>query len=188
MELFKNIRLKIGKSILARKIASKKRKVFYSDFSQVKKIGIVWDASKHEDFERLSKFYQKMHEKNINVSIISYFPEKALPDKYTAIRYLTCLRKEEIGFFNNPCSAEAINFIKNPFDILIDINFKKILPLQYISSLSDARFKVGLSDPDPDHSPFDLMMDIVKPVDIENYLNQVIHYLEMMNSVKAKTI
>ena len=62
MELFKNIRLKIGKAILTRKMARTNRKVYYSNISLVKKIGIVWDASKPDEFTSLSRFYQKMHE------------------------------------------------------------------------------------------------------------------------------
>ena len=181
MELVKNIRLKIGKAILTKKMARTKRKVYFSNFSLVKKMGIVWDASKPEDFTCLSRFYQKMHERNIEVKILCYFPGKELPDQYTAIRYLTCIRKKEINFFYHPVSSETENFISNRFEILIDINFKKLFPLQYISSLSNAGFKVGLFESETMSTPFNLMMEIKKPVDIENYLNQVINYHEMIN-------
>jgi len=182
MELFKNIRLKIGKAILTKKMARTKRKVYYSNISLVKKIGIAWDASKPEDFACLSRFNQKMHERNIEVKILGYFPGKNLPNQYTAIRYLTCIRKGEINFFYHPVSSETNNFISNRFDILIDINFEKLVPLQYVSSISDARFKIGLFESETINNPFDMMMEIKNPVDVENYLNQVIHYLEMINS------
>jgi hypothetical protein len=56
------------------------------------------------------------------------------------------------------------------------------LPLQYISSLSNAGFKVGLFDSETIDTPFDLMMDLKGPVNVEDYLNHVVHYLEMINS------
>ena len=34
---------------------------------------------------------------------------------------------------------------------------------------------------------FDLMMEIKNPVDIDNYLTQVIHYLEMIKDKSNKT-
>ena len=136
MELFKNVRLKTGRAFLAKKMARMKRKVYYSDIKLVKNIGIVWDASITSDFAGLSRFYQKMHERNIEVKILGYFPGKDLPDQYTAIRYMTLIRKKELNLFYHPVSSEASAFIKNRFDILIDINFKKLLPLQYISDLS----------------------------------------------------
>lgn len=188
MELFKNIRLNIGKRILTKKISRTKRKVFYSNFSLVKSIGIVWDASRSADFASLSKLHQKMHDRNIEVKILGYFPGKNLPDQYTAIRYLTFIRKKELNFFYHPVSSESNTFINNRFDILIDINFRKTFPLQFISALSSALFKVGLFDSETSECPFDLMMEIKNPVDIDNYLVQVIQYLEMINCGTAKTV
>ena len=186
MELFKNTRLKIGKALLAKKLARSKRKVYYSNISQVKKIGIVWDASKPHEFTSLSRFHQKMAEKNIEVKIFGYFPGKNLPDQYTAIRFLTCIKNNELNYFYHPVSSESSTFIHKRFDILIDINFNKLFPLHYISSLSSAGFKVGLLDSESTDAPFDLMMDIKTPVDIDNYLNHAIKYLEMINAEKVK--
>jgi hypothetical protein len=188
MELLENIRLKIGNIILKNKLAHSKRKVRYSNMNQVKNIGIVWDASKTEEFASLSKFYQKMHESNIDVKILGYFSGKNLPNQYTAIRFLTCIRKNELNTFYHPVSSETSTFINNHFDILIDINFNKLLPLQYISSLSNAGFKVGLFEPENGNTPFDLMMEIKGPVNVENYLIQVMHYLEMINSGTVKKV
>jgi len=182
MELFKNLRLNFGKSILAKKEDKTARKVFYSNFQMIKSIGIIWDASVTADFAALSRFYQKMHEKNIDVKILGFFPGKELPDQYTAVRYLTCLRKTDLNLFYHPVSSESENFIRFKFDILIDINFKKLLPLQYISSLSNASFKVGLFDSESTVSIFDFMMEIKNPVNVDNYLNQIVLYLEMINS------
>lgn len=182
MELFENTRLKIGHSILSKRIANLRRKVFYSDIAQIKKIGIVWDASKTSDFSSLSKFFQKMHERDIDVKILGYYPEKELPNQYTAIRYLSCIRRKEVNFFYIPVSTEADVFISTKFDVLIDINFEKSFTLLYISSMSLANFKVGLFDSESGEKTFDLMFELKKPVSIENYLEQVIHYLEMIKS------
>jgi len=186
MELFKNIRLKIGKALLRRKLKKKKRKVYYSNISMVKSIGIIWDASRPEELQFLSGFYQKMHERKINVKILGYFPGKELPDQYTAIRYLTCIKKSELNLFYHPVSPEISTYLENRFEILIDINFNNLFPLQYISTLSNSGFKVGLFESETIDTPFDLMMEIKTPVDIESYLNQIILYLEMINSGDSK--
>ena len=93
MEMFKDIRLDRGNAILRKKMARMKRTRFKGNISNAKTIGLVWDASNPEELPILSHFHQKMAEKNIDVKIISYFPGKNLPDKLTAIRYLTCLKK-----------------------------------------------------------------------------------------------
>jgi hypothetical protein len=182
MELFKNIRLKIAGVLLRKRVARSNRKMIYSNFSKVKSIAVIWNASKLKEFQALTRFHQKMHDRNIDVKILGYYDGKSLPDQYTAIRYLTCIRETEINLFFIPESNEIKSFINNKFDVLIDINFEKLFSLIYITNLSKASFKVGLFEADASHIPFDLMMEIEKPVDIDNYLNQVIQYLEMINS------
>lgn len=187
MELFKNIRLKIAYSRLSRKSAKLRRKVTIRNLNSIKSIGIVWDASKQEDFPVLVRFYQKMLERNATVTIIGYFPGTVLPDKYTALRYFTCIKSQELDFFYIPKSEDAEIFIHQQFDILIDINFERIFPLLYISTLSIACLKVGIPFPDAETAPFDLMIDIKKPVNVDKYLEQVLHYLNIINSEPVKT-
>jgi len=182
MEFFRNTRLKIARSILRRRVARSSRKMTYNNFARIKTIGVVWNASKHEEFPLLARFQQRMHERNIDVRILGYYQGKHLPDKYTAIRYLSCLRNSEINLFYIPESIEAKTFIGNRFDILIDINFEKIFPLVYITRLSNASFKVGLFEVEGNDTPFELMMEIKSPVNVEEYLKQAIQYLEMINS------
>jgi len=187
MDLFKNIRLRIGKSALAKKIARTKRSVRYNEISQVKTIGIVWDASKTTDFSGLAGFHHKMHERGIEVTILGFFQGKELPDQYTAIRYLTFIRRNEINVYYHPATSEADAFIKKNFDILIDLNFKNLFPLHCISALSKASLKVGLLEAGSENTIFDIMMDIKYPADMEAYLNHIMHYLEMINSGSANS-
>ena len=69
---------------------------------------------------------------------------------------------------------------------MIDINLKKLFPLYYITSLSMAGLKVGIADSNPEQSPFDLMISLNKPVTIDSYLDQVLYYLNMINSESKK--
>jgi hypothetical protein len=186
MEMFKNLRLARGNAILRKKMSKLKRKKFKKNISCAKTMGLVWDAAKPDDFSILSHFHQTMAERNIDLKILGYFPGKDLPDKLTAIRYLTCLKKDDINLTYRPSSREAGDFINTPFDILIDINFKELFPLRYISYLSIAGFKVGIFDGNSLDSPYDLMMEVKKSTDITTYLEQVIHYLEMINAESGK--
>jgi hypothetical protein len=188
MEPARKIRLKIGSSVLRKRMERLTRKVSYSGIEDVKKIGIVWDAFDVSDFASLSRFYQRMSEKSIDVKILGYFPEKDLPDQYTAIRYLNFIRREEVSFLYLPVSRESESFIRNRFDILIDINFKNLLPLKYITSMSAAALKVGLYEPEKEGNTFDLMIEMKRPVNVDEYLNQVWHYLEMIRTEQVEKV
>jgi hypothetical protein len=47
--------------------------------------------------------------------------------------------------------------------------------------LSKALLKVGIFEPEA-NAPFDMMMEIKNPVQIDEYLKQVIQYLEMIKN------
>lgn len=182
MELFRNFRLSRGRSVLRKKISRIKRTKFRGNIFSAKKVGLVWDASNPEEFQVLSQFHQKMLDRNINLDIIGYFPGKELPDKITAIRYLVCLKQQDLNYSYRPVSNEASRFIDTHFDILIDANFKCVFPLEYISTLSSAGLKVGIFNNGYEHSPFDLMIEVSSKSSLNNYLDQVVHYLEMINN------
>lgn len=177
----------MGRNILQRKSLKPGRKTRYSSFSSVKSIGLVWDASDPAEFRVLSEFHQKMEERKISVSILGYYPGRELPDTFTAISYFSCLKKDDLGFTYLPHSGDAESFIRKGHDVLIDLNFKKTLPLQYVSSLSESPFKVGIRDTkaEPVGSPFDLLIEM-KQHDVKAFLNEAIRYLEMINSGDGK--
>jgi hypothetical protein len=182
MEMFKNIRLNRGKSILRKKMSGMKRVRFRGNINNAKSIGVLWDASDPDEFTILSQFHQNMNERNIEVKILGYFPGKSLPDRCTAIRYLTCLRSQDINFFYRPVSPEANSFISTRFDILIDINFRQIFPLYYISALSMAGLKVGIFENGSGNPQYELMLDLKKNTDINTYITQAVYYLGMINT------
>ncbi len=186
MEMFKNFRLARGRTILKRKLSRLRRSKFRGNILTAKKIGLVWDAANPDEFQVLSAFHQKMQERNIDLSIIGYYPGKELPDKITAIRYMVCLKQQDINYTYRPISAEASDFINTKFDILIDTNFRDVFPLKYISSLSEAGLKVGIYSDGGELNPFDLMIEINNTTSLNNYLDQVVHYLEMINTNQTK--
>ncbi|MGB4291654.1 MAG: hypothetical protein WBJ37_02070 [Bacteroidales bacterium] len=182
MELFRKIRLKRGMWLLRKRAGEIKRNKFKGNLADVKSIGIVWDATRTSDFQFLAQFHQKMQEKGVDVKIIGYYPDKILPDRITAIRYLSCLKKNDLNYFYLPTSEEAENFIKTRFDVLIDVNFNDLLPLQYITAMSVASLKIGLFNDGNNSYLFDMMIDLNKNPKISDYFDHILHYLEMINN------
>ncbi|HOW09746.1 MAG TPA: hypothetical protein PLX08_08085 [Bacteroidales bacterium] len=186
MELFRNLRIRAGRSMLNGRLSKIVHKPHYTGFYNIRTIGIVWDASKPEDFNALARFSQKMTELGKQVRIFGYYPGKSLPDQFIANRIITCLKRKEVDFFYRPATPEANSFIKEKLDVLIDINFSKQFTLEYITVLSQASLKVGLAGADPVSAPFDLMISFRNPPGVEKYLEQVLYYLEMINSETIK--
>jgi hypothetical protein len=96
------------------------------------------------------------------------------------------VRKNELNFFYIPVSDDIESFIRKNFDVLVDMNFDNKLPLRYITSLSHAGLKAGLPDGNQSDSALDLMIDIRRPVSVEVYLDELLRYLEMIDSGQPK--
>jgi len=181
MEMFKGIRVALGRSVLKKRLKKTRRNKKFNNLRNSHKIGIVWDGSNTSDFDGITEFYQEMLKKNIQVDIICYYPEKVLPDKYTAIRYLTCVKRSDLNYFYIPQSYDINEFINTPYEILIDINPNNYFPVEYISVLSRAEFKVGCNMSSY-CDKMDMTIKISEGDDPEYYLKQAKHYLEMINT------
>ena len=180
MKLFGKFRLYVGSRSLRKMIEKNARNVSYSNINDVKNIGLVWDASDPKEFKTISAFHTKMGQRGINVKVIGFYDQKELPGDYTAIHYFTCLKRNDLNYFFKPSTPESDVFMDEKFDVLIDLNFKNVFPLLYITSMSRGSIKVGLYTEDSS-APFDLMIDQIEPA-VNDYLEQVVHYLEMINN------
>lgn len=181
MELLKRIRIKIACSITSRRARRLKRRKKFNNLRNAHKIGIVWAGDNADNFSSVTRFYQEMQAKGIQVDILCYYPGKVLPDKYTALRYLNCFKRADLNFFYFPRAREVIEFINTPYEILIDINFKKHFPLYYVSAMSAAEFKIGAGGK-INNDTLDMMIELSKNDGIDFYLEQVKYYLEMINT------
>ncbi len=185
MELFRGMRLLIGRWLLKRRQRKVRRNKQFNNLGNSHKIGLVWDGSNTADFKNIASFYNDMLKINIQTDIICYYPGKVLPDEYTAIRYLKCVKKSDLNLWHIPHSPDIDEFISTPYEILIDVNNNNYFPAEYMTVLSNAEFKVG-----PERSPYRDMLDMT--IKIENkyetsyYLEQVEYYLEMINTGRGK--
>jgi hypothetical protein len=181
MELFKKIRISIACRIVSGRVKRLHRRKKFNNLRNAHKIGIVWAGDRTDDFESISKFHQEMQTRGIQVDILCYYPGKILPDKYTALRYLNCFKRTDLSFLYLPQPPEVIEFMNTPYEILIDINFRKHFPLFYVTSLSVAEFKIGAGNA-IDNESLDMTIELNNDDKVDFYLEQVKFYLDMINT------
>lgn len=181
MEIFYRLRLFWARTLLRARVKRTFRNKKFNNLKNAHKIGIVWDGDLVSDFKHISNLYQRLQSNDVQVDIVCYYSGKILPDEYTALRYLSCIRRSDLNFFYIPDRDDIRDFISTPYDILIDINFRNKFPLLYITALSKAEFKIGAGGTKNDNT-VDMTLEIPDKEDIEFYLQQVEHYLNMINT------
>src|SRR5690554_8171783 len=93
--------------------------------------------------------------------------------------------KSEVNWRMEPISSQATKFVETEYDILIDLEREPVLPLQFILARSRARFKVGYFGTGRSEY-YDLMIDVPPHATFDEYINQVNHYLTLINRGNAR--
>lgn len=187
MELFGKLRLRAGRMILRRQMASVIRLKQGFDLDRVKKVGILWDASIENDFQHLASLNRQMADLGKSVEVLAWVPGKSVPDRLTGLTYMKFLKESDLNWAYIPVSQDARDFIGAKFDLLIDLNPSSLFCLEYIVTLSAAPMKVGPDQSsDPVTAPYDLMIQAGKPFSIAVFLQQAVHYLALISNPETR--
>jgi hypothetical protein len=187
MEILGNLRLKVGRMIIRRRISPFRRIRQEFNLEKVKRVGILWDASSENDFQHLAALTRELTQAGKSVEVLVWIHGKTVPDRLTGITYMKFLRQSDLNWLFVRTSEDARNFISSKFDLIIDINPDALFQLNAVVSLSSAPMKVG---PDmatePEKSPYDLMIRTPKPFSIASFIEQAMLYLAMISTPETR--
>ena len=153
------------------------------NFSEIKTVGILFDAANPEDFELIKRYVLYLREHRKRVKALGYFNTKQIPPMaYSKLEY-DFFSTKELNWFGKPSSVVIQNFIDEDYDLLIDLNINDQFPLKYISALSKANFKVGKYN-ENEMEIYDMMIDSDNTKTLKYFLRQVDTYIIMLNKVE----
>jgi hypothetical protein len=79
------------------------------------------------------------------------------------------------------------NFMAEEYEIIIDLTLQDRLPIQYIMARSRARFKVGRYS-ESNKKILDMMIDMAGSQSLPQFIQQVHHYLMMVNAKREPSL
>jgi Family of unknown function (DUF6913) len=160
MKLGERIKAIIGSRVLEKKLRNQNRSVAVCNIKNARNIGILYNATEYVSFEIIREFAKELSQNNSNVSILGYVDSKKLIDHYLYRKGFDFFSRNDLNWYYKPVSAVAEEFVKKPFDLLIDLSLEPSYPVQYIVALSPSTFKVGRFSPEEKY--LDLMIDTGK--------------------------
>src|SRR4030043_1471026 len=120
MKLIDDTRVYIGRKVLHSKLKSLKRNIKVCNISEAKSVGIIYNATNAVSFEIIRDFTKILMQKKIEVSILGYVNSKKLIDHYLYRKGFDFFSQNDLNWYYRPVSAVTEEFIRKPFDILID--------------------------------------------------------------------
>lgn len=155
---------------LNRSVKKLERTVKVINLERVKSAGILWKIDDHIIYQMLANQLKK---RGIKVSSLCY------ADQPGSVHGELIFSPDDFTFFGKLRTREITSFIKQEFDLLIDISLATAIEVQFVRALSKAKFKTGWSQSTPDY--FDLSIDVHKRKEPSYLAEQLIHYLSEIN-------
>ncbi len=173
-----NIKIKIGRIILARRMKKVQRNAQFRNFETSKKIGLIFNATEQSTYDKARKFIKLLKQKNLQVNALGFVDSKEVLDFFKSESDLNFFSRKNLNWFGKPNNPNTQEFIENQFDILIDLSLVEDFPILYIVGLSKADFKVGCVKETANY--YDFMIDLGEQKDLDVFIKQINNYLQMI--------
>ena len=174
---FKNT---IGRNALKNKVKSLYRQKRAFNLKDVRTAGIILNATDIKTFETVQNFYKDLKALNIDTWSLGYVDDENVIKAYSYQIGMNHFTKKQLNWFNKPNGSSAEQFMSKEFDLLVDLTTERFFPLEYILGASKAKFKVGRFYEENNY--YDLMIDIEKNKKLDFFIEQIKHYLSLINT------
>jgi len=151
------------------------------NFDSAKKIGLLYDATELKNFEIVKEYVKEVRAKQKEVLALGYVDKKVLPQNQFAQLGLDFFTRKNLNWQLFPESIEVANFIKEPFDIVLNLSDNTVFPLRYIAAVSKAKFRVGRFDLSSVPC-YDMMIEATPETDLKQFIKQAEEYLRKIKS------
>lgn len=179
MSKSKSIKCRIGRFNLRKRLKNLKRQVKTHNFNTAKSAGILFSSPDEQSFEAIKEFLSFLSNKNMNVIALGYVPGKKVPQQFLMRKGINYYCTTDLNWYYKPKNEMIDQFINHEFDILFDLSMNQSFTTDYVGSLSKAAFKIGMQKEDAYQ---DLVIDVNKNKSIDYLIEQIIHYLNILNN------
>jgi hypothetical protein len=178
--MFYKIRTLIGNYFLKEKLLKTVRERKITNLMDAKKIGVLYTLDDVPEYDIVSEFVSRLQHDHKEVKALGFVKNKNLVSRFLPKLSYDFFSNKDLNWFFQPFTSKVKDFIEKEFDILIDLSLKDSLPLKFISALSVAHCRVGRFS-EANRVCYDIMIDLNKPMTLNEYMLQIIHYLNVIN-------
>ena len=144
-------------------------------------IAVIYPLTDEGIYRKIEEFVKTLNEKNNRVKVVCYTELKYIPHFYIPRLLQDILTVKDINWKYIPVKPFVKDFLADEFDILIDLSLTEHFPLLYLAALSKAGLKIGRYE--EKHQDFyDLMIELPENASLDYFAEQVIHYLNKINT------
>lgn len=171
-------------------IASRKKRLVrikrFHSFDTAKTVGIAFKVEQGVVPPEVFSMQSFLRKKNVRCSAIGYCDSKTLPDELKNISSVEVFTRQDLNWYGRPVAENVNKFLQETYDIVVDLcrdTEGYPYPLKYIVSTVQASMIIGgVLYP---RCPYDLIVDAQQVCDTSGYVEQVRHYISIINNPSA---
>jgi ABC-type uncharacterized transport system substrate-binding protein len=183
--LLEDIRIKAGVYLMNKKLAKQKRMVIVRNLNDIKKAGIIFDATSGKNIDLVKNFINELKKYGIKTKALGYIHDHRKNIDLIGNDKLGYITKDDYSFFYEPKDEIIESFISEKFELLIVYCENDHFPLRHISTLSVAQFKAG--EKGVCDEVMDMMIELPENKGLPELQKHLIHYLSIINKSNKKT-
>ncbi len=182
MKLFDRLKEWMGIRRLLRDLPQD-RKPIARNLAMSRKVAIVYVVEDEAAHNHVRNYVKRVKEELgiSNIMALGFCDQKILPHYLHAKLNFDAICLKDLNWYRIPQGNTVQNFMAEEYEVIIDLTLEDRLPIQYIMAKSRARFKVGRWS-DSNKKILDMMIDMAGSHSLPQLIQQVHHYLLMVNS------
>lgn len=141
------------------------------NYRNARRIGILFSMSSLSDFEAIRKFENQLKKEGKEVNALSYLAR----DVENFDFHYDFFTQKDFSFFGSVQTDNIRKFLQQPFDLLICLDWKPNIYLEYLLAASAAHFRIGPYICGRE-GLFELMISLPEESALSELINQIYHY------------
>ena len=171
--IFKRLKKKSNQKYLNKNLNNRKPLV---DDSIIQSVGVILNNNDFSDADQLLSLLRSIDIKENKIKFITLIDDhESRPNSWDAYFY-----PENFKWKGKIEGADLTDFVNEPFDVLISYYQINQLELHLATTLSKAKFKIGISN--VDERLHDLIISI-DPNQVEIFKKELLKYLKVFNKI-----
>lgn len=180
MSWLEKIKNKLGFWMLEKKVEVRKGINPIPSFESIQEIGVIYNATKAIEEEQMNRIAHFLRNQGKKVWTLGYVDSNKLPHNRKFHISSEYFWKEQLNFLNLPQPEKVGQFMNHNFDLLMNLYFDPILPMQAMSCICQAKYRMG-AQIENGIQYNDSIIDTGNDHSIQSLSAQIVHYLKVIN-------
>lgn len=164
---------------LKRNLKNNNRYVEFQSVESAKTVGVVFVVEDEVSYIRIDNWLKKLVAAGKEVRVVGYHHSDNVPHYCIPKLKHEYYSKKDVNWFGKPIRPSLGDFVKEPFQILIDLTIDDNFTTKYITSLSESSMKVGKKS-DGNEDFYDFMISLNEDFEMDDFIYFIESYTKQL--------